>query len=252
MARTQADPHDDGAEPLLPNPAREPIYASSSIQARRRRILQETRRMIAEKGIDGFSVRVLCRNADVAQRTLYNAFQSKDRLIAIAIRETYEDINRHIGYKTAATTLEGIIDRLISVNSRNLKARNYTKAVVSLYFSPTIGEDVWDALRQMVFLNLRQWLDRLAADGSLEEAVDVDEAAGVFANLEYSIINDWAVGRLSDEDYVPRLVLAVLSHAAGITRGPERDKVLAMTRTIRQSGRLPEFPKPTFRPAVVR
>ncbi|GAA4810093.1 hypothetical protein GCM10023232_01410 [Sphingosinicella ginsenosidimutans] len=236
----------DGA--LSPNPEREPVYSSTSIQERRKRILSEARHMIAKKGIDGFSIRTLCKNADVAQRTLYNAFHSKDRLIALAIREAYEDVNRHLMYRTSPETLEGIVDRLIAVNTRNFKARNYTKAVVSLYFSPNISTDIWDALRGMVFLNLRQWLNRLQRDGGLQDWVDVEEAAGDFANLEYATINDWAVGRLSDEDYVRRLVMVVLSHTIGITAGPAREEALAMARTIRESGELPSFPKPVFKP----
>jgi AcrR family transcriptional regulator len=235
-------------EPLNPNPEREPVYSSTSIQQRRQRILAEARRMIAKVGIAGFSIRTLCANADVAQRTLYNAFHSKDRLIALAIREAYEDVNRHLMYRTSPETLEGIIDRLIAVNTRNLKARNYTKAVVSLYFSPNISEDIWNALRAMVFLNLRQWLDQLDRSGGLQDWINVDEAAGDFANIEYATINDWAVGRLSDEDYVRRLVLAVLSHTIGITTGPARDEAIAMARAIRETNSLPEFRKPVFRP----
>lgn len=250
MTRHATDPSASDLPVLSDNPERAPIYASASIQERRRRILAEARRMIAREGIDGFSIRTLCRNADVAQRTLYNAFQSKDRLIALAIREAYEDVNRYMRYRTLPDTLEGIIDRLISVNSRNLRARNYTKAVVSLYFSPMIGEDIWDALRGMAFLNLRKWLDRAAGEGQLHPWLTVDEAAGDLANLEYSIINDWAVGRLSDEDYVRRLVMAVLSHIIGITVGPLRNEAIAMAEAIGRTGALPAFPKPVFDPGA--
>ena len=204
--------------------------------------------MIASVGLDGFSVRTLCKNADVAQRTLYNAFQNKDRLIALAIRETYEEVNRHIRYRTEVDSLEGIVDRAIALNSRNLKARNYTKAVASLYFSPSIGADVWSALRQMAFLDLRQWLDRLLRDGLLQPWVVLEEAAGDIANLQYAVINDWAVGRLPDEDYVRRLVCALLSYATAITRGEERDKAVAMITAIVATGALPDFPRPVFVP----
>ncbi|SFS10549.1 TetR/AcrR family transcriptional regulator [Sphingomonas jatrophae] len=233
---------------LSANPERTPVYSSALIQERRKRILVEARRMIADVGIDGFSVRTLCRNADVAQRTLYNAFHSKDRLIALAIREAYEDVNRFLRYRTSADTLDGIIDRLIAVNTRNLKARNYTKAVASLYFSPTISPDIWNALRGMVFLNLRQWLDRLKRDDALQDWVDLDQAAGDFANTEYAVINDWAVGRLKDEDYVPRLITSVLAQVIGITSGAQQEEAIAMMRRIRETGKLPAFPKPVFVP----
>ncbi|NLR73212.1 TetR/AcrR family transcriptional regulator [Novosphingobium sp. ERN07] len=235
---------------LTGNPERKAVYSSASIHQRRKRILTEARRMIADVGLDGFSVRLLCRNADVAQRTLYNAFQSKDRLIALAIREAYEDVNRYIRYRTEVDTLNGIIDRLIAVNTRNLRARNYTKAVVSLYFSPSISPDVWNALRSMVFLNLRQWLDRLHREGGLQPWINVEIAAGDFANIEYATINDWAVGRLTDEQYIPRLVNAVLSYALGILKGEERAMAAAMMEQLHATGKLPEFPKPVFDPSV--
>lgn len=237
---------------LSANPDRQPVYSSASIEERRRRILTETRHMIAAVGIDGFSIRTLCRNADVAQRTLYNAFHSKDRLIALAIREAYEDVNRYMRYRTSPDTLEGIVNRLIAVNTRNLKAPNYTKAVVSLYFSPAISDDIWNALRGMAFLNLRKWLDRVAREGGLQPWADIDQSAADFANLEYSIINDWAVGRLSDEAYVPRLITSVLSHAVGVTSGEHQRKAIEMLQNIRDTGKLPDFPHPVYDPGADR
>lgn len=202
--------------------------------------------MIAEYGIERFSIRKLCQQADVAQRTLYNAFHSKDRLIALAIREAYEEVNGYMRYRTSAETLEGIVDRLMSVNRRNLKARNYTRAVTSIYFSPNASEDVWNALREMVFLNLRQWLNRLTRDSELQPWVNPDELADTFANIEYSIINDWALARIKDDDYIHRLITAVLSLAAGVTTGNTRDQAIAMLDRIAQTGELPEFPKPVL------
>ncbi|MCG2840535.1 TetR/AcrR family transcriptional regulator [Sandaracinobacter sp. RS1-74] len=240
----------EGSAILAAHPEKPLIYSSSSIQERRRRILRETRKMIAEKGIEGFSIRALCRQADVAQRTLYNAFHDKDRIIALAIREAYEEVNAYMRYRTSADTLEGIVDRLIAVNRRNLKARNYTQAVTSIYFSQNSSRDVWDALRGMAFLNLQQWLNRVAADGDLEEWVILDEVAGDFANLEYAVINDWAKGHISDEDYVRRLITAVLSLAAGVTRGNTQKQARAMLRNIRETGKLPEYPKPVYTPPV--
>ena len=65
-------------------------YASPAIRARRRRIQDETRKMIAERGVAGFSMDDLSKRAKVAKRTLYNAFQTKERIIAVAIKESFE------------------------------------------------------------------------------------------------------------------------------------------------------------------
>lgn len=233
---------------LAAHPERQLVYSSTSIHERRNRILREARKLLAEKGIEGFSIRTLCKRADVAQRTLYNAFHNRDRIMTLAIREAYEDVNRYMRYRTSAETLDGIVDRLISVNSRNLRARNYTKAVAAVFFAPSANRDIWVAMREMVDINLRQWLNRLVREDLLEDWVKVDEFADEIANLEYATINDWAQGRIENDDYVRRLITGVLTHVVGAIRGTDRERAGEILKEIRRTGQLPEFPKPVYTP----
>ena len=55
--------------------------SSPAMFDRRRRILCAVRDLIRERGLDGFNIRELCRRAEVAQRTVYNAFGSKENTI---------------------------------------------------------------------------------------------------------------------------------------------------------------------------
>ena len=233
---------------IFGHPTRPLLYSSGAITERRRRILREAQRLISERGIDGFNIRELCRRADVAQRTLYNAFENKDRIVALAIWETYSEVNQRMRYRTSPETLEGILDRLISVNSRNLRARNYTKAVTALYFSPTTSPDVLQTLREMAFLDLRLWLQRVEEHGDLAPWVVRSELEINFVNLEYATINDWACGRTEDKDYIRRLVEAVLLLTIAATVGSTRDQAVKALETIRHENKLPEFPKPVFVP----
>lgn len=236
------------ASELTSHPEKQLVYSSPSIHERRRRILREARKMLAEGGLEKFSIRTLCKRADVAQRTLYNAFHNRDRIMALAIREAYEDVNRYMRYRTSAETVEGIVDRLISVNTRNLRARNYTQAVAAIFFAPAASHDIWFALREMVDINLRQWLDRLVREDLLEDWVRVEELANEIANIEYATINDWAQGRIPDDQYVRRLITGVLTHVVGALRGDDKATALRMLRQIRETGQLPEFPKPVYAP----
>jgi AcrR family transcriptional regulator len=232
---------------LAPNPEKSQVYASAAIVERRKRILKETRKMIGEAGVQGFSVRELCVRSDVALRTLYNAFHSKERLIAIAIQESYDDVERNIDYRTSADTLEGIMDRLTFINTRNMSARNYTKAVASLYFAPDVGDDIWVALQHMVFRNLRQWLNRMAAEKHLQKGVELNELAMTLANLEYSVINDWAQGRIPDQEFVPRLIRSVLRMTVGTMTGEPQAQAQRYLDEIAATGKAPEFPPPIVR-----
>jgi AcrR family transcriptional regulator len=228
---------------IIGHPSKPLIYSSPSIQQRRDRILKAARQLIAEHGVEGFGVRELCRSAKVAQRTLYNAFQNKDRIVALAIREAYEEVNRRTRYKTSADTLSGILDRLISVNKRNFRARNYTRAVAAIYFSPGSSDDVVRALQEMAFLNLRRWLKRVEEDGELAPWIVREELEVHLVNAEYATINDWARDRIPDRDYLRRLVESVLLITAGATIGRTHTEAVKWLKELKATGKVPQFPK---------
>ena len=234
--------HDDPVESANPL-----VYSSPLIHERRRRILKETRKLISEKGLANFGIRELCARADVAQRTLYNAFSSKERVAALAIKEAFDELRQSTNYSTQAATIEGLIDRVITVNTRNLKAKNYALAVATIYFSPTTPQDVWEMLRKMGTAGITEVLENLAASRQLEEWVDIDEVAINFSNLSYAIINEWCLGRLTDRDYLRRLVDALLLLLLSATKGKARKTAERRLLDIRPSGALPVFPAPPRR-----
>lgn len=236
--RVALDAHPD--KPLL--------YSSPLILERRRRLLREARHMIAAGGIESFSVRKLCQRAEVAQRTLYNAFHNKDRVIALAIREAFDEFNRHVRYRTDENTLAGVLDRTVAINRRNFRVRNYTRAVVSIYFGPSTPEDVWETLRDMSVNAIHAWLMVMAARGELQPWVDPEHFATAMANVQYAVINDWCQARLSDEAYLPRLAESMLLLVIGAVRGAVRDEAEAFLVALRDTGEVPAFPAAIFSP----
>lgn len=228
---------------IVGHPTKPMVYSSAAITERRKRILKEARHLIAEFGAEGFGIRELCRRADVAQRTLYNAFLNKDRIIALAIRESYEEANKRIRYDTLPTTLDGILDRLISINSRNFKARNYTKAVAALYFSPNTSEDIVGSLRDMAFLNLRLWLDTVEEQDELSPWVRRRELELNLVNTEYAVINDWARGLIADEDYIRRLLESILIIAVGATTGRTRERAVRKLKDFSSRSKITDYRK---------
>lgn len=240
---TSDDEPDLGAR-IAEHPTKQSAYASPSILGRRKRILHEARKLLAEKGLQGFAIRELCRRAEVAQRTLYNAFHSKDRLIALAIREAYDAANAKLNYSTSADTLEGIIDRLISINTRNRGAHTYSRVIASLYFSTDIAEDIRRAIQDMAFTNLKKWLKRVELADEFQPGIRREYLAADLANIEFAIINDWAEGRIADKEFVLRIVRSVLTFTAGATRGKTQQQAHRYLDDIAQTGELPRFPHP--------
>lgn len=219
---------------LSPHPDKPLLYFSPMIIARRRRLLREARHMIAEGGLDGFSIRKLCQRAGVAQRTLYNAFQNKDRLLALAIREAFDEFQMYVRTESDPGSLAGLLSRTIAINRRNFRVRNYTKAVCAIYFATSTPLDVWQTLQDMSLRGTGEWLELRRDD--LNPSIDLDHFTHSMANIQYATINDWCLGRLSDADYLPRLAENMLMLIIGAVQGDLADEAANYLDLIRRTG----------------
>ena len=222
-------------------------YDSPGMAERRERILHETRKLINEKGLEGFSMRELSKRANVAPKTLYNAFGDRDRLIGIAIREMYDALRQNVKFKTPDRTLSGLLDRAIILNRGNLKARNYAKAVATIYFAPGTHPDLRDTLQEMAVGNTSEWLEELRAHGQLHAWVDIDHLTRHMANMEYGLILDWATGRVKDSEYLFQFAEIVLFSAMAATQGEVYETAQSMIAQMADTRKLPTFENPTIR-----
>ncbi|RVT94754.1 TetR/AcrR family transcriptional regulator [Sphingomonas crocodyli] len=205
-------------------------YASPAILERRRRILDETRALIEEQGIENLSMNELCKRADVAKRTLYNAFQTRERLIAAAIQEYFLEYLGKIPYKSEVGTLQHNIERIVAVGRRNRKIRNYIRAIMAVYFSPDVNVDIWNAMHSVAVESNLGWIRNLQRRRQLQPWIDADALANDIVRYEYATVHDWARGLMPDEDLLPRLVNSYLTFMLGATRGAARTEIEAMLR----------------------
>jgi AcrR family transcriptional regulator len=213
-------------------------YSSPLIIERRRRILRETRRMIANHGLDGFSIRELCKRSGVAQRTIYNAFGSKEKVIAIAIRQHYDDFASHVRFASDKASLEGALERVIVGNIRSRQVQNYTQAVVAIYFSPNVDPAIREEIRHIALEHLQPWLDLLLAHRRLGREILLDELADTIANIQYVMLMDWCRGLIPPDRVLPRLVEAVLLMLSGAVRGAAKTEVAAYLADLYAQGPL--------------
>lgn len=211
-------------------------YSSPAILDRRRRILEETRSLIAEQGIGDFSMHELCKRAGVAKRTLYNAFQTRERLIGVAIQEYFTDYLTRINYRSPAGTLQRNVERIVAVIRRNRKIRNYIRAIMAIYFSAEVNPDLWQTMHRMGTGPNLELIGRLQARRQLQPWVDPQQLADDIVRYEYATINEWARGQIDDEEIIPRLVLSYLTFMAGATRGSARTEVMAMIAKLVDEG----------------
>ena len=224
-------------------------YSSPAILARRRRILDETRTLIAEQGIGNFSMNDLCTRAGVAKRTLYNAFQTRERLIATAIQEYFLEYLSRIQYRSEPGTLERSVERIVAVGRRNRKLRNYIRAIMAVYFSPDVIPDIWEAMNSIAVESNLEWIRNLQKRRQLHAWADPEALANDIVRYEYATIYDWARGLLDDDVLIPRLLTSYLTFMLGATRGAARSEIEEKLRELSE-GRI-DVPAPKIAPKVV-
>ncbi|WP_084421686.1 TetR/AcrR family transcriptional regulator [Henriciella litoralis] len=204
------------------SPSRPSKYNSDSMQERRHRILRVTRKMIAEKGIEELSVRDLCLRAEVAQKTLYNAFGSKDNVIAAAVQEYTDEFNKSVYYKFPASELEGQLERKIKVNSRNTQLRAYTSALMAVYNAPTAPPEVRRTIRAMSDASVMPYIRELQESDALQPNVVIESMVYNVTSHTYSVLTDWCLNEFEDKFLVERICEALLLVVIGSTTGEHR------------------------------
>lgn len=201
------------------------VYSSARMFERRRRILEETRQLIAELGYDGFSIRSLCQRAEVAPQTIYKAFESKERLVALAIRHHYQSFTDRQHYLYETSTLQGVVERLIVNDIHMRSVRQYVSVLVAIYFSQTADSDLRVAASHTVMTSLHPWAVALREGGHIRRGLSNDSFVRAIVAALFSVSLEWCRGDISDDDFLGRKLEALLVYAAGATRGAAQKEV---------------------------
>ena len=211
-------------------------YSSPAILDRRRRILEETRQVIAEQGVSALSMNDIGQRAGVAKRTLYNAFQTRERMIAAAIQEYFDDYVGRISFASEPGTLNHNLERIVSVIQRNRKIPNYIRAIMALYFSPDADDDIWEAMHSLGMRHNREWIRNLADKKQLQPWIDVDSFVDDLVRFEYATINEWARQRIADDAIILRLIITYLTLVLGAVKGAARKEVETLLKDLVDRG----------------
>lgn len=195
-------------------------YSSQLIAARRQRILEETKRLIGEHGIEGFKLRDLGQRAGVSVTTIYNIFGDKEGVISHALREFHLGIKLNL--PNCGVHIEGFLQAIAHTTHIVIENRAYALALADLYFSRSLAPPVYDVIRSMPLQIFNHFYSLAARDGLLLDGMEQDVAATSFVNMEWASIKDWGAGRLADQDLPAArqrsFLLTVMSIAGNLLR----------------------------------
>lgn len=207
-----------------------PKYASSKMANRRERVLEEARALVAEVGYESMTTRQLAERAGVSPATLFNIFGNKENLVVTAV-------GAHLtGYFETETKLSASIDDFFAmVNTMPteiLRAPEYAKAMVAIFFSPKTHNSVRDTLREISQRQQLPLLKALHAKKQLNRWATPELASDQLTNAFYSDLHDWAIERISDREMKRRLKISALSILKAAIVGPALQDLARIERKL--------------------
>lgn len=215
--------------------ARASSYTSPSMLARRHRILDETRKMIGEVGLANLAMDDVAKRANVAKRTLYNAFQSKEHLIAAAISKYFDAYEAKIHYHNDdVTSLDWMVERLIVVARRNLTIRNYTRALMNIYHSADVAPEIRQAIHDIAARSHEPWIRKLQTGKQLVPWINADNLVSMLVRYRYALAQAWTEGELADDELVIEVLRGFFTFMAGATRGKARRDIVDLLQNLEE------------------
>lgn len=208
------------------------INSSEAMFERRRRIIREARKIMNTEGLDGLNMRSLGERANVSTRTIYNAFGSKETVIALTIQSYYDKFMSNVEFQEDIKTFNGSFIRQVTSTSRDVYVPHYMKAIVALYFSPTLHSDIMAVLHQFATWSWSTWLNRIQALRQLEKGINLPDLLTDLSNIQYARIHEWTIGIMDDREFIKKSLSSILVLLVGATRGAAREEVRAVLAAI--------------------
>lgn len=199
-------------ETTAPAPHQGP-YARS-FDRRRQEILATTWEMIAEHGGEEFNLTELSKRSGVALRTIYNAFQDRDGLIAQAVATHYHSLFGGIEIlSNESHTLEEAIEMCARVATETARVKAFSATAARMYFAARTNPRLVETLRRLPLFILKSWLRSDEVDSRLVSRFGRERLERSFANTQWGAVNDWAAGRLDDHDLAREMKSSILQIA---------------------------------------
>lgn len=204
-------------------------HVPDSVLERRQRIIDTTRALIAEQGIEGITMRDLASRCKVAVATLYNQFGSREAIIAEALRIDFE--GRFQPFPENVGPVERLESRVTeSANAITGELRDYTRSVMFFYFHYNPDSRLRATIHDYIAADFTAITQQIATRNDLQDWVNPRHFADDLVTQLYSIASKCTQGYIPRRKLKQRLLLAAAASFAGVSRGDTRGEFEALAR----------------------
>ena len=166
---------------------------------RRARIVAAARKLIAQHGYDGLSMRTLAERSRVSVPTLYNLFGSKHGILAAEMQATFSDVAGAL----AAVADGDFVDHAFAMREAALRslteAPGYHRELVRVMLTSRETDELRHSIEAQYIAVMTHSLAAGQKAGQLARWVDCEHLARTMYFVFMTAVLGWAKGDLDDE-----------------------------------------------------
>jgi AcrR family transcriptional regulator len=199
---------------------------------RRARILAAARKLIADRGYEGLTMRDLAKASRVSVPTLYNLFGSKHALLLGELEETFANVAASLERVRDGSFVERALAACEAGNQDLLSAPGYSRELTHLFLT----SEETRPLRQGIAERYVQMMAGVLRDAQTQRelAAWVDPVAvsrRMFAHYTHAMIQ-WAQGELDADEFQQATQLGMSLMLLGLARGRAARELEQRTRRL--------------------
>ncbi len=214
---------------------------AANIEARRQRILEAARKLIASGGMRALSMRKLAAEAGLSVTTLYNLFGVREEILLALIEDAVEQM---IPILDAEAPLEDPLERcraVITVSIRHFAQNEavYRPMIVAGYEGLSLSSSADRRTAELAANMQREGIEQAIQQGLLVGDLDAGQLAEqIYHGYELACLQ-WAYGRLDEAGFRARalygLHLVLLAVATDAVRPELRARLQELERELETS-----------------
>ena len=183
-----------------------PGRREANVAARRRRILESARKLLAEAGQNGLSMRKLAREADLSVTTLYNLVGSREDILRALIEDSAERLESRLkAPPSSGDPLQRTVEAFDNFLGYLVDAAADLKPLIVANFATGYRRELGKEERGLYFHgakeSVRECLLSALAEGQLREVASPKLLeAQLYVGMELAL-DRWAFGLIDSEEF---------------------------------------------------
>ena len=188
-------------------------------EERKQRILDVARRLIAERGFEGVTMRELAEESLVSVPTLYNLFDGKNELLFAAVEAYFLGLLGSVDRQEGKQGLAKLMAVSDTLSVQVPKHAEYARSLMAFFWGTSESSPIREFIARELTAELIVAMEQMRAKRQLVDWVNLEALGERLASLMFMTSFEWASQHMNDETLVASMRFGVATLLLGFARG---------------------------------